>query len=62
MIITDEQKALLNSRGIKIYNDVNDTLLAIDEKITEIGFNSKYELNEVGLKLQKLYDQIYNQN
>lgn len=62
MSITDSQKALLTKYGVEVQEDVNDTLLALDDKITEIGFNTDYELNEVGLKLQRLYDDLYGQN
>lgn len=65
--ITDEQKELLLKHlpdaDIFIESDDIDNLLdELDNKITEIGFNSDYSLNETGLKLQLLYDQIYNQN
>ncbi len=43
-------------------DDINQLLEDLDDKITEIGFDSNYDLNEVGLKLQRLYDQLYNQN
>ena len=65
--ISNEQKELL----IKYLPDVEkcittddiDTVLdRLDNKITEIGFNANYELNGVGLKLQRLYDELYNQN
>ncbi len=62
--ITDEQRELF-TRYLgekKLQNDIDEVLDALDDKITEIGFNSDYELNEVGLKLQQLYDQLYNQN
>ena len=36
--------------------------LTLDAKITEVGFNADYSLNEKGLKLPKLYDKLYNQN
>lgn len=40
-----------------------DTVLdRLDDKITEIGFTIEYELNDVGLELQRLYDELYNQN
>lgn len=62
--ITDEQRELftgyLNEKELQ--NDIDEVLDVLDDKITEIGFNSDYELNEVGLKLQKLYDQLFNQN
>ena len=72
MNITTEQKNILKKYGIKYSDDIdniddvdyiNELLLALDAKIIEIGFNSDYSLlNEVGLKLQRLYDQLYYQN
>ena len=62
MNITREQREILNKYRIALSNDINDLLLNIDAKITEIGFNPDYSLNHAGLKLQLLYDQIYNQN
>ena len=62
MNITNEQYEILSKYQIEVCEDINDLLLNIDSKITEIGFNSDYSLNDVGLKLQLLYDQIYNQN
>lgn len=62
--ITDDQRELftgyLNEKELQ--NDIDEVLDVLDDKITEIGFNSDYELNEVGLKLQQLYDQLFNQN
>jgi hypothetical protein len=34
--------------------------LQLDDKITEIGFDEDYNLNEEGLILQKLYDELLN--
>ena len=62
MNITNEQYETLSKYRIEVCDDINDLLLNIDSKITEIGFNPDYSLNDVGLKLQLLYDQIYNQN
>lgn len=62
MKITDEQRKLLNKYGIEVLDDVDDTLLALDDKITEVGFNADYSLNEKGRELQKLYDELYNAN
>lgn len=62
MNISDEQKNILKKYDIKLVNDINELLLDVDAKITEIGFNPDYSLNDVGLKLQRLYDQLYNQN
>lgn len=62
MIITKEQEKILNKYGVTVYDDVNDTLIALDAKMTEIGFDKNYNLNAVGLQLQKLYDTLYHQN
>ena len=62
MIIEPEQVAVLNEYNVEISEDVNETLLALDDKIIEIGLNRDYSPNKVGIKLQKLYDQLYNQN
>lgn len=67
MNITEEQKSLLLLYIPNIAQNINDddfdgVLDQLDDKITEIGFNRDYSLNEVGLKLQKLYDELYVQN
>lgn len=71
MNISDSQKELLKEYGLVLPDNIdeideiekiNEVLLDLDDKITEIGFDSNYDLNEVGLKLQRLYDQLYNQN
>lgn len=65
--ITDSQKQLLlehlpaAAQCIED-NDIDQLLEDLDDKITEVGFEADYELNEIGLKLQQLYDQIYSQN
>lgn len=59
MNITDEQKKLLEKYKVEVLDDVDDTLLALDDKITEVGFNADYSLNKKGLELQKLYDELY---
>ena len=46
----------------ELQNAIDDVLDVLDDKILEIGFNPDYSLNEIGLKLQRLYDQLYNQN
>ncbi len=65
--ITGAQKRLLleylpNARQLIEVDGINDVLLALDAKITEIGFDVDYELNAVGRKLQRLYNEIYEQN
>ena len=47
---------------MEVFDDVDDTLLALDDKITEVGFNADYSLNKKGHELQKLYDEIYIAN
>ena len=61
--ITLAQKMMLIKYGVKIYDNVRDTLQALDEKILDIGFTEDYNLlNKTGLKLDQLYDEIYEQN
>ena len=62
MNITDEQRELLKKYGVEVLDDVDDTLLALDDKITEVGFNADYSLNEKGQELQNLYDELYAAN
>ena len=71
MNISDSQKELLKEYGLVLPDNIdeideiekiNEVLLDLDDKITEIVFDSNYDLNEAGLKLQRLYDQLYNQN
>lgn len=62
MNITKEQTDLLAGYGVAISDDINDVLLALDAKITEVGFDANYDLNDDGLKLQKLYDELFDQN
>lgn len=65
-ISDDQQKLLLTylpSLRENIYSGDIDTVLdELDAKITEVGFNNDYSLNKIGLSLQKLYDELYNQN
>lgn len=65
--IKDAQKELLlehlpNAQQCIEGDDIDLLLETLDDKITEIGFDADYELNAVGLKLQKLYDELYDQN
>lgn len=55
-------KNLPNSQQHIDSGDIDQLLEDLDDKITEIGFDAEYELNAVGLQLQKLYDEIYDQN
>jgi predicted transcriptional regulator len=67
IVITDEQRKLLienvpNAEELFKLYDVNDFLTELDDVIIDKGMNKDYELTELGLKLQVLYDEIYNQN
>lgn len=44
-------------------NSEANILDALDDKIIEVGFDDKMEFyNEEGLKLQEIYDNIYDMN
>lgn len=64
--VTDEQKNILK-KHIKNFDelikrdDVNELLLAIDDVIV-FNMDENDEPDELGIELQKLYDQIYNNN
>lgn len=65
--ISNEQRKLLikylpDMENCITTSDIDTVLDRLDNKITEKGFTPEYELNEVGLKLQRLYDELYNQN
>lgn len=65
MKITLAQRMTLAKYGIPVYEESRDTLIAIYDKILDIGFlpGDDYNLlNPTGLKLDKLYDEIYEQN
>ena len=65
MRITLAQKVALIKYGVKIYDDVDETLIAISDRMLEIGFlpGDDYNLlNKTGLKMQELYDELYEQN
>ncbi len=51
MIVTEEQKN----------GDVNEVLFAIDDVILDL-MDEDGELDKEGVKLQLIYDQIYNAN
>ncbi len=65
--ITDAQKELLLRHLPKAQqsidgDDIKQILEDLDDKITEVGFDANYDLNATGLKLQRLYDELYDQN
>ena len=63
MNITTIQKEVLKKYNIPICGEINEMLLLIDAKITEIGYEANYELvNPAGRELERLYDELYDQN
>lgn len=65
--VTKNQENLLlsylpNLRCCIDQGDIETVLDELDKKITEIGFDSNYDLNACGHKLQRLYDELYDQN
>lgn len=62
MNITEKQKELVKKYLKKSYTDIDLLLTELDDKITEIGFDENYDLNEEGRLLQRLYDDLYYQN
>lgn len=64
--ITEEQisklKKYFNIDEYTSNDNIDGLLMALDDVITDVGFDENYELNKEGLKLQMIYDQIYNQN
>lgn len=64
--ITDEQmkrlkKEIPNIDEIIKSDDVNDLLLTIDDAILD-NLDEDDEPTEKGIELQRIYDQIFNQN
>lgn len=65
MIVTEEQKKI-KKYGVDIdklikNGDVNEVLFAIDDVILDL-MDEDGELDKEGVKLQLIYDQIYNAN
>ncbi len=63
MNITEEQNKILLKHGIdyKTFSDIDELLDVLDDKILEHLVNQDY-LNDEGIKIQKLYDEIYDNN
>ncbi len=67
MIITEKQRKFLSDK-IENFDEIiksentNDLLLPMNDLIFMIGMDKNYNLNEVGRELQKIYDEIYDQN
>lgn len=67
MIIKDEQIKLLkphieNINELVQNGSVQEVLDAIDDVIVDSILGNNDEPDEEGIKLQKVYDEIYNQN
>ena len=62
MIITEKQKELVKKYLKKSYTDIDLLLTELDDKITEIGFDENYDINEEFILLQILYYYLYYQN
>lgn len=65
--ITEEQKKYLRERSVDITDalendDLGELLLVIDDAILDNIVDHNDEPDEIGVKLQKIYDQVYNQN
>ena len=66
MTITKEQKDYLskyikNLDKVLLSDDIEDLLLEIDNAIVDT-FDANGNPNDVGIKLQNIYDDIYNNN
>lgn len=67
MIIRDEQIAALkpyieNIESLIESDDVQEVLDAIDDVIVDNILGNNDEPDDEGIKLQKIYDEIFNQN
>ena len=65
--ITEEQKKYLLEQSVDINDalkndDLGALLLAIDDAIVDNIVDHDDEPDEIGINLQQIYDQIYNQN
>lgn len=66
MVLTVEQKTFLANyindiEAIVESDDVNELLLMIDDAIVDT-FDSNGKPDDTGIKLQRIYDEIYSSN
>lgn len=66
MKITTKQKKFLenyidNLEQVLLSDDINDLLLAIDDVVID-SFDAAGNPSEEGIKLQRIYDEIYSSN
>lgn len=67
MIVNDEQSEILkpyidNLEELISNDNLEELLDAIDDVIVDNILGNNDEPDEEGIKLQRIYDQIYNQN
>lgn len=67
MIVTDKQIEILkpyinNITELVQSGDIQEVLDAIDDVIVDNILGNNDEPNEEGIRLQKVYDEIFNQN
>lgn len=65
--ITNKQKKVLNSYLDNVEelinnDDIERLLLDFDDAIIKFGMDEEQEITVKGVEMQKIYDQIYNQN
>ncbi len=65
--ITDEQKKILNKYLDNVNelidnNNIEKLLIEFDDAIIEFGMDNDQEITIKGVEMQRIYDQIYNQN
>lgn len=56
------EKYLDNGKGLIQSPNIDDILDSLDTFIVINGFDDKLDLNEIGLKAQTIYDEIYLEN
>ncbi len=62
--ITEEDFKIIKKYNINIDNNmtIKDILTLINLKILDVGFDYNDEINEKGIELERLYDNIFYNN
>ena len=62
--ITEEDFKIIKKYNINIDNNmtIKDILILINLKILDVGLDYNDEINEKGIKLERLYDRIFYNN
>lgn len=65
--LTEKEKEFLKAnfpdkKELLTTTDVNDILTELNTLILEIGFDEEYRLTDSGREVQRMYDNIYNNN